>query len=262
MDNVRISEITKFLGRDYVGNDGEITDVCPLDDIKAQSMLFACRFNAQSLEDMNNHGSIFVIASPQFTESLKVSHIITGTAKLDFALAFNKFFPPSDEKGIVGEGTVIEEGAVIRNAVIGKNCYIKSNAVIGQKGFNFIRDVNGVPFPMPHRGRVIIGDNVEIGACSTIARGVLSDTIIGDNVKIDDHVHIAHNVTIGENTMITACTEISGSATVGKNVWIAPNSSILNHVKVGDGAFLCIASVVGKNVKPNSKVFGYPAREV
>jgi UDP-3-O-[3-hydroxymyristoyl] glucosamine N-acyltransferase len=194
---------------------------------------------------------------------------------LDFARAFARFFPPAEElnKGSfaryyeipsknIGEGTVIEAGAIVDNAVIGKNCYIKSGAVIGQKGFSFATDENGVPFPMPHRGKVIIGDNVEIGACTTVVRGVMSDTIIGDNVKIDDHVHVAHNVTIGENTMITACTEISGSVKIGKNVWIGPNCSILNQVEIGDGAYLCIASVVGKRVKPNTKVYGFPAREV
>ena len=265
MDHVRISDIAKFLGREYFGNDGEITDVCPVNDIKSQAMTFVRKYSTVFLNDVNGHGSILVIASPTYGNGqIKPAHILSDNPKLDFARAFARFFPPDDVHGAIGKftGTIIEEGAVVHNAVIGKNCYIKSGAVIGQKGFSFATDENGVPFPMPHRGKVIIGDNVEIGACTTVVRGVMSDTIIGDNVKIDDHVHMAHNVTIGENTMITACTEISGSVKIGKNVWIGPNCSILNQVEIGDGAYLCIASVVGKRVKPNTKVYGFPAREV
>ena len=263
MDYVRISGIAEYLGRDYIGTDNVIMDVCPIDDIKLHMMTFVQKYTTLSLERINSQVGILVIASTVYGDGqIKPTHILSDNPKLDFARAFAKFFPPVDREAVIGEGTVIEEGAVVRNAVIGKNCYIKSNAVIGQKGFSFAKDANGVPFPMPHRGGVVIGDNVEIGACTTVVRGVMSDTIIGDNVKMDDHVHVAHNVTIGENTLITACTEISGSATIGKNVWIAPNSSILDHVTIGDGAFVCIASVVGKRVKPNTKVFGFPAREV
>ncbi|GAG24258.1 unnamed protein product, partial [marine sediment metagenome] len=119
---------------------------------------------------------------------------------------------------------------------------------------------NGRPYPFPHTGGIVIGDNVEIGALNTIARGAIDDTAISDYVKTDDHIHIAHNVTIGENTMIAACTEISGSVTIGKNVWISPSVTILDHKTIGDNAFICIGSVVGKDVKPDTKVFGYPAR--
>lgn len=263
MDHVKISTIAEFLGRDYIGNDGEIVDVCPVNDIKSQTMTFVKKYSTLSLDDINGHGSILVIASPVYGgDQIKPAHILSDKPKLDFARAFAMFFPPVEREAVIGEGTVIEEGAVVRNAVIGKNCYIKSNAVIGQKGFSFARDENDVPFPMPHRGRVVIGDNVEIGACSTIARGVMVDTVLGDNVKIDDQSHIAHNVIIGENTLITGGVQIGGSAVIGKNVWIATSCSILNHVTVGDGAFLCISSVIAKDVKPNAKVFGYPAREV
>ncbi|MCJ7829008.1 MAG: UDP-3-O-(3-hydroxymyristoyl)glucosamine N-acyltransferase [Dehalococcoidia bacterium] len=254
MDYVRISDIAKYLGKYFSGSDGEIVDVCPINDIKSQMLTFVQKYKTRFLEDINNHGSILVIASSEYGGGqIKPTHILSDNPKLDFARAFAKFFPPVDREAVIGEGTVIEEGAVVRNTVIGKNCYIKSNAVIGQKGFSFANDVNGIPFPMPHRGGVVIGNNVEIGACTTVVRGVMSDTIIGNNVKIDDHVHVAHNVTIGENTMITACTEISGSVKIGKNVWIGPNCSILNQVEIGDGAFINISSTIVKDYKPIPK---------
>lgn len=254
MGNVRISDIAKFLGTTFCGNDGIIEGVCPLDDIKPHSMLFMLKpDDMQETDAINAYDDILVLATNLFQRVLKPSRIWTKNPKLDFARAFAKFFPPGQWELVKGSECWFEPGVKIWNTVLGNNCYIKSNAVIGQKGFSFIRDENGVPFPMPHKGKVIIGDNVEIGACTTVVRGVLSDTVIGNNVKIDDHVHIAHNVTIGDNTMIAACTEISGSVKIGKNVWIGPNCSILNHVEIGDGAFINISSTVVKDYKPNPK---------
>ena len=88
--------------------------------------------------------------------------------------------------------------------------------MIGQRGFGFEREIDGKPVSFPHFGSVVIGDYVEIGALNTVVAGALSDTIIGDFVKTDDHVHIAHNVSIGDKTFITACSEISGSVSIGQ----------------------------------------------
>ena len=146
------------------------------------------------------------------------------------------------------------------STVIGNNCLIRSSTIIGEEGFGFERDKEQVPIRFPHIGRVVIGNNVEIGALSTVARGTLDDTWIGDNVKIDDHVHIAHNVHIGKNTIITACSEVSGSTSIGANSWLAPNCSIMNGISLGENVFVGLGAVVTKPVESGRVVVGNPAR--
>lgn len=157
----------------------------------------------------------------------------------------------------IGDNTQIGRSVVINdNVTIGENCFIKSNTVIGEDGFGVEFDNNGTIIDIPHIGGVRIGNDVRIGALCTVVRGTIEDTIIEDNVKTDDHVHIAHNVFIGKSTRITACAEISGSVKVGKNVWFGPNCSIVDGIEIGDGAFISIGSVVTKNVKPGEKITG------
>ena len=99
-----------------------------------------------------------------------------------------------------------------------------------------------------------------LGALNTVARGTLEDTVIFDNVKTDDHVHIAHNVVIGANTMIAACAEISGSVRIGKGVWIGANASIINQIEIDDYALVGIGAIVTKSVASGKVVAGNPAR--
>ncbi len=172
----------------------------------------------------------------------------------------------------LGQNVVIEQGCLIEkdviiesNVVIHKGTIIKegtrirSCASIGSDGFGFER-INGVNVRFPHLGRVILGRNVEVGACSTIARGTLSDTVISDDVKIDNLVHIAHNVKVGSGTLITACAEISGSVEIGSCAWIAPNVAIREKLKIGNDAVIGLAAVVTKSVAEGVTVAGNPAR--
>lgn len=167
-------------------------------------------------------------------------------------------------KGVtIGNRTVIGHNVVIYDGVsIGNDCYIKSNSVIGEDGFGFERDEKGTPVRMQHLGSVIIGDGVEIGSLNTVCRGTLSNTIIEDNVKTDDHVHIAHNCKLGENSIITAASMFSGGVILGRNCWVGPNSSIKQKVTIGDNAFIGIASNVIKNVAEGVRVAGNPARPI
>jgi len=161
---------------------------------------------------------------------------------------------------IIGDHTRILNHVVIRNAAIGRHCLIKSNTVIGEKGFGFEVIKDKPPLEMPHVGMVEIGNHVEIGALNTVVQGTLGNTIVGDYVKTDDHVHIAHNMVIEENAIITACAEFSGGVRVGKGAWIGPNVSIKEKVTIGEDSLIGIGSVVIEDVESNMVVAGSPAR--
>lgn len=146
------------------------------------------------------------------------------------------------------------------NIVIGKNCNICTTTKIGNEGFGFEPDENNIPVYFPHFMGVVIGNNVRIGSYTCIDRGNLKDTIIRDNVKIDNLVHIAHNVEINENTLVVAGVVICGSVKIGKNSFIGANSVIKEHIEIGDNVIIGMGSVVTKNVPDNEVWAGNPAK--
>lgn len=160
----------------------------------------------------------------------------------------------------IGDNTILHPNVVIDcPCKIGKNCEIFAGVVIGADGFGYYKDEDGVPRREIHYRGVIIGDNVEIGANSCIDRGLLTDTVIGDNTKIDNLCHVAHNVQMEENCLMTAQSGIAGSTVIEKGVYIAPGATILNQLTVGKNAWVGAGSTVIRNVKANNTVFGIPA---
>jgi UDP-3-O-[3-hydroxymyristoyl] glucosamine N-acyltransferase len=161
----------------------------------------------------------------------------------------------------VGEQGLVYSGVRIGDRVsIGARAIIHYNAVIGSDGFSFLptpADIN--PARVHSLGRIIIGDDVEIGAASTIARATLESTQIGDGTKIDNHVHIAHNVKIGKACLICGMAGISGSVTIGDHVMIGGRVGIADHVTIGSNATVAGGSGVGTDVAPGTTVSGYPA---
>lgn len=166
------------------------------------------------------------------------------------------------EPGVkIGARTLVMPFAYIGSGtVIGSDCIIKSGAVIGQDGFGFERDENRIPIRLQHLGNVVIGNHVEVGSLTTVCRGALDDTIIEDYAKIDDHVHIAHNVKVEIGAMVVACAEISGGVVVGRNSWIGPNTSVIQKVKIGNDAFIGIGSNVIKTIPEGVVAAGNPAK--
>jgi UDP-3-O-[3-hydroxymyristoyl] glucosamine N-acyltransferase LpxD len=161
----------------------------------------------------------------------------------------------------IGAGTVIYHNVVIGDeVVIGARCVVKSGAVIGEEGFGFERDAQGRAVRLPHIGTVLIGDDVEVGSLTTICRGTLADTVLRNGCKIDDHVHIAHNVDVGEDAFVIACAEVSGGVKIGPRAWIAPNASVLNQLTIGADAVVGLGGVVVKSVHDGVVVVGNPAR--
>jgi UDP-3-O-[3-hydroxymyristoyl] glucosamine N-acyltransferase len=162
---------------------------------------------------------------------------------------------------IIGDDVIIEAYVVVnRGTTIGNGSRLRSHCNVGGDGFGFINDELGTPVRMPHLGGVQIGSNVEVGCFTAICRGTLSDTVIGNNVKIDNLVHIAHNVTIGHGSMIVACAEISGSVTAGNGVWIGPNASVRQKLMIGNSTFVGIGTNVVKDVEESTTVAGNPAK--
>tara|TARA_B100000686_G_scaffold255692_1_gene267212 strand:+ start:197 stop:1198 length:1002 start_codon:yes stop_codon:yes gene_type:complete len=161
----------------------------------------------------------------------------------------------------ISEGTTIGSNCSIADTKIGKNCFIESGVVIGSNGFGFAIDENSFT-KMTHLGKVIIGNDVEIGANTSIARGSLEDTIIGNNVRIDNLVHIAHNVKIGDYSIIAGQTGIAGSTVLGKKVITGGQVGISGHLKIGNNVKIAAKSGVIKNVPDNSIIGGYPATNI
>ncbi len=162
---------------------------------------------------------------------------------------------------IIGDNCVIGNNVLIKNTIIGNNVRILDASVIGKKGFGFFPDKNR-NFRYPHIGIVIINDNVEIGCNNTIDRGSLSNTIIGKNTFIDNQVHIAHNVEIGKNCIITGQVGFAGSSKIGENVKIGGQAGISGHLRIGNNVEIAGGSGVIKNIPDNSKVMGYPAKDI
>jgi UDP-3-O-[3-hydroxymyristoyl] glucosamine N-acyltransferase len=177
----------------------------------------------------------------------------------------------------IGAGTTIAAGAIVGYRVfVGRNCFIGAGAAvthaligdrvtlhagvrIGQDGFGYAMSAEG-HVKVPQVGRVMIGDDVEIGANSTVDRGFLMDTTIGEGTKIDNLVQIAHNVVIGRHCVIIAQSGIAGSARLGDFVIMGAQSGIVEHVKVGDGAQIAGMAHVKNDVLPGARMGGTPAR--
>jgi UDP-3-O-[3-hydroxymyristoyl] glucosamine N-acyltransferase len=164
----------------------------------------------------------------------------------------------------IGNNTVIYDRAVIaQKCKIGNNCLIEPGVTIGADGFAYERDPETLELErFPHIGGVIIGNNVEICANSSIARGSLSDTIIGDGTKLDALVHVAHNVVIGRNCELTAGTIIGGSTIIGDTCWTGLNSTLKNKIKIGNKVIVGAGALVIHDVSDEDIVAGVPAKTI
>ena len=160
----------------------------------------------------------------------------------------------------IGTNTVIEPKAVLfADVKVGKECLIHSGTVIGCDGFGFVRE-NDIIVKIPQSGGVTIGDNVEIGACTTIDRGAMNDTSIGDGTKIDNHVQIGHNVKIGKHCIICSMSGIAGSSVIEDYVTVSVQVGITDHVVIGKGATLAARTGVTNDIPAGALISGFPAR--
>ena len=165
------------------------------------------------------------------------------------------------ENTVIGAGCAIGPGATIgadsllhpnvtvaAGCRIGARAIIHSGAVIGADGFGFARDRDGSWVKIPQSGRVVVGDDVEIGANTTIDRGALADTVIGDGVKLDNQIQIAHNVQIGARTIMAGCAAIAGSTRIGAGCAIGGAANIIGHLEIADGVQVSAGTFVAKSI--------------
>lgn len=177
----------------------------------------------------------------------------------------NAFIGPNTYIGKceIGEGTVIYGNSYIYdNVKIGMNVTIHAGCVIGADGFGFDKDIDGRLHKFPHLGGVVIEDDVEIGSNTSIDRGTLDDTHISKGVKIDNFVHVAHNVKVGKNSLLIAHAMIGGSTEIGENTWIAPSVAIKDRLKIGSNVTVGLGAIVTKNIPDNEVWIGFPAKKL
>ncbi len=161
---------------------------------------------------------------------------------------------------VIGDNCVFFAGVrVYSETEIGNNCVIHSGAIVASDGFGFAPHEDGTYSKIPQIGNVILEDDVEIGACTTIDRATMGSTIIRKGAKLDNQIQIAHNVEVGENTVIAAQTGIAGSTKIGKNCMIGGQVGVAGHITIGDNVRIQAQSGIGKSLKDGEVVQGSPA---
>lgn len=292
---VQVKDIAEFLKIDQViGNtDRKVINAIQLSSANDRDdvlMWVSSKFK-EKLKDVTKG----VIVCEGIDEELineNCTYLITEQPRLAFQKILTEFFMPAKKYGIsassiiestskigknvyIGNNVVIEEDCIIGNntvidhntiikkdSVIGENVIIGCNCTIGGVGFGYEKDETGQFVFIPHIGSIVIEDFVEIGNNTCIDRAVMGHTIVKQNAKIDNLVHIAHGVQIGRNSLIIANAMVAGSVIIGENTWVAPSSSILNQKKVGNNVTIGLSAVVVKDVKNGETVIGSPAEEI
>jgi UDP-3-O-[3-hydroxymyristoyl] glucosamine N-acyltransferase len=269
----------------------QIQKVCTWDDATEKTMVWIKKTVKNKQDIINNlEATLFIVPDQEEYKATKgKALIVVSNPRASTMKIISKFFVTKQKCGIhptayihpnaivhescyigpfsyigqstVGKNTVIHGNIhVYDNVNIGENVVIHSGTVIGADGFGFERDDDGSVIKFPHIGGVIIKNNVEIGANTCIDKGTLGNTIINNGVKIDNLVHIAHNVVIGENSFVIANSMVGGSTKIGKNVWVAPSVSLMNGISIGANVTVGMASLVTKSIPDGETWTGSPAK--
>lgn len=221
-----------------------------------------------------NHGKCIVkVENPKliFTRILKHFFVIQPEWGIHSSAIIHKD-AVIEKQVYIGPQSVIGAATIGKNSIIHGNCFIYDNVtigsnvvihagtVIGADGFGYARNDSGQLELFPHIGGVIIEDNVEIGSNTSIDRGSLENTIIKTGAKIDNLVHIAHNVIVGKHSAVIANAMIGGSVKISDYAWIAPSAAVMNQLQIGKGTTIGLGAVLTKNVPDNEVWTGSPAR--
>ena len=234
-----------------------------------------------------------IIISPEYSEDLKTSGIISDDPYAAYAIIsslFNSHLNPYSNKDNsffvhetssihdsaiigpnvyigpnckIGENSIVHaNSSLVMNVEIGKNSIVHFNSVLGSDGFGYAPGKDGY-IKIEQLGKLIIGDEVEIGAGCTIDRGAIENTEIHNGVKLDNQVHIAHNVILGKNSAIAASCAIAGSTKIGKNLQMGGLSGILGHLEISDDVLIGAHTLITKSInKPGNYVGIMPAQDI
>ena len=234
-----------------------------------------------------------IIVSPEYSEDLKTSGIISDDPYAAYAIIsslFNSHLNPYSNKDNsffvhetssihdsaiigpnayigpnckIGENSIVHaNSSLVMNVEIGKNSIVHFNSVLGSDGFGYAPGKDGY-IKIEQLGKLIIGDEVEIGAGCTIDRGAIENTEIHNGVKLDNQVHIAHNVILGKNSAIAASCAIAGSTKIGKNLQMGGLSGILGHLEISDDVLIGAHTLITKSInKPGNYVGIMPAQDI
>lgn len=238
----------------------------------SKAKIIICDSSVEISEDLTKSKCIIIVENPKLTflrivnkffgKEIKYEIHPSAIIHKDASIAKNCYIGPFNYIGNceIGEGTIIQANCYINdNVTIGKNVIIQAGSVIGNDGFGYQRNKDGALEKFPHIGGVIIKDNVEIGSNSSIDRGALGYTIIEEGAKIDNLVHISHNVKVGKHCVIIANTVIGGSTVIGDYAWLSPSVSILDQLVIGKKVIIGVGAVVTKNIPDNETWTGSPA---
>ena len=232
-----------------------------VDNVLVSTSLVTSKFYPDSIND-DFDNTVDEIKKTKFNDKVKFGkNVLIGknvSIGLNCSIGHNTII---EKNVMIGNNCSIGSNTVIRNCLIKNNVRILDNCVIGKHGFGFFPTSNK-NLRYPHMGIVIIEDNCEIGCGSTIDRGSMSNTIIGKNTYLDNQIHIAHNVVIGKNSIIAGQVGIAGSSIIGNNVKIGGQAGISGHLKIGNNVEIAGGSGVIKDIPDNSKVMGYPAKNI
>ncbi len=219
------------------------------------------KFYPESIND-NFDASVTPIDKTEFKEKVKFGHNVLIGNNASIGSGCSVGHNTIIEKNVsIGNNCSIGSNTIIRNTLIKDNVKILDNCVIGKHGFGFF-PINNQNLRYPHIGFVLIEENCEIGCGSTIDRGSMSNTVISKNTFLDNQIHIAHNVKIGENSIIAGQVGIAGSSIIGNNVKIGGQAGISGHLKIGNNVEIGGGSGVIKDIPDNTKVMGYPAKNI
>ncbi|EAH8299487.1 UDP-3-O-(3-hydroxymyristoyl)glucosamine N-acyltransferase [Campylobacter fetus] len=297
---MRLSEIYKILNLEFVGTDMEISALNSLGRANVDELSYCDSEKNSKFIDESRAGAILVTSN--LANLVKSRAVIVENPHLAFAIlskTFSKplFYPKSpavidesvtimpnvyignnvkiESRSIImagayigdnvtiGQDCIIHPNVVIYNdCKIGNECHINANAVIGSDGFGYAHTKTGEHIKIYHNGWVELEDNVEIGACTTIDRGVFEPTIVKKYSKIDNLVQIGHNCEIGFGCIIVSQTGLAGSTKLGRNVVMGGQSGTAGHLKIGDFAQIAGRGAVSKDLEPGKNYAGYPIMEL
>lgn len=252
----------------------EINSISQLLDNADNTITWCNDKNLKRLTDINNK-TIIVSENLPKDANKNNNYIIVNEPRVEFKKLLDILYPDEvNNEPILGQNVVIGNGVtigqnvkighnsvILDNTIIGDNVTIGCNNTIGGVGFGYEKDEFGEYKLIKHIGNVVINSGVEIGNNTCIDRGVIGSTIIGENCKIDNLVHIAHGVNIGKNSLIIANSMIAGSVTIGDNVWVAPSTSIINGIGIGNNSMTGIGALVIKEIKNSELHIGSPAKK-